>query len=181
MERVRNANGTRSERVWNAFGTRSERVRNAFWTRSGRVRNVYLTNHSLRATTVTVLSGSNIETRQIKAVAGHKSDCSIESYCERPTLSQFREMSTALTLFIHSDRSPESRSQSFDLSKEKHGHSATILNPISRTSTHLSCQNSQTTEHESFLTSLGLNSGSILQSGSFNNCQFTFTVNMSTR
>ena len=42
----------------------------------------YLTNHSLQATTVTVLSGSNIETRQIKAITVHKSDSSIESYCE---------------------------------------------------------------------------------------------------
>jgi hypothetical protein len=138
----------------------------------------YLTNHSLRATTVTVLSSSNIETRQIKAITGHKSDSSIESYCERPTLGQFKEMSTALTSFIHSDRSPESRSQSLDLSKEKHGHSATILTPISTPS---SCQNLQSTEHESFFTSLGLNSGSILPSGSFNNCQFTFNVNMNTR
>jgi integrase len=31
----------------------------------------YLTNHSLRATTVTVLSSSNIETRQIKAITGN--------------------------------------------------------------------------------------------------------------
>ena len=34
----------------------------------------YLTNHSLRATTVTVLSAKNIETRKIKAITGHKSD-----------------------------------------------------------------------------------------------------------
>ena len=142
----------------------------------------YLTNHSLRATTVTVLSGSNIETRRIKAITGHKSDSSIESYCERPTLGQFKEISTALTSFIHSDRSPESRSQSLDLSKEKHGHSATILTPISNTSTPSSCQTDlQSTEHENFFTSLGLNSGSILPSGSFNNCQFTFNVNMNTR
>ena len=37
MERVRNANGTRSESKWNAFGTQMERVRNAFGTRSERV------------------------------------------------------------------------------------------------------------------------------------------------
>ena len=37
----------------------------------------YFTNHSLRATTVTVLSSENVETRQIKAVTGHKSDASI--------------------------------------------------------------------------------------------------------
>ncbi|CAB4024491.1 E3 ubiquitin- ligase UPL2-like [Paramuricea clavata] len=116
---------------------------------------------------------SNIETQQIKAITGHKSDSSIESYCERPTLGQFKEMSTALTSFIHSDRSPESRSQSLDLSKEKHGHSATILTPISTPS---SCQNLQSTEHENFFTSLGLNSRSILPSGSFNNCQFTFNI-----
>ena len=50
----------------------------------------YFTNHSLRATTVTVLSSVNVETRQTKAVTGHKSDASIESYCERPTLRQFQ-------------------------------------------------------------------------------------------
>ena len=61
----------------------------------------YHTNHSLRATTVTVLSSNNVETQQIKAVTGHKSDESIESYCERPTLHQFKSMSSALTSFIH--------------------------------------------------------------------------------
>lgn len=137
--------------------------------------NPYLTNHSLRATTVTVLSGNNIETRKIKAITGHKSDSSIESYCERPTLDQFKQMSTALTSFIHSDRSPESRRRSLDLSKEKDGSSASISTPLPCPS---SCQHLPPTEHESFFTSLGLNSGSILPSGSFSNCQFTFNVNM---
>ena len=36
MERVRNANGTRSERKWNAFGTQMERARNTNGTRSER-------------------------------------------------------------------------------------------------------------------------------------------------
>ena len=65
----------------------------------------YLTNHSLRATTVTVLSAKNVDTRQIKAITGHKSDTSIESYCERPTLNQFKQMSAALTSFIHGEES----------------------------------------------------------------------------
>ena len=60
----------------------------------------YLTNHSMRATTVTVLSSNNIETRRIKAVTGHRSDTSIQSYCERPTLDQFKDMSSALSSFI---------------------------------------------------------------------------------
>ena len=61
----------------------------------------YFTNHSLRATTITVLSSVNVETRQIKAVTGHNSEAIIESYCERPTLRQFQHMSSALTSFIH--------------------------------------------------------------------------------
>ena len=63
----------------------------------------YLTNYSLRATTVTVLSSQNFETRNIKAITGHRSDTSIESYCKRPTLNQFKEMSTALTHFVSGD------------------------------------------------------------------------------
>ena len=36
-----------------------------------------LTNHSIRATTVTVLSAANIESRHIKAITGHQSEASI--------------------------------------------------------------------------------------------------------
>ncbi len=67
----------------------------------------YLTNHSLRTTTVTVLSANNIETRKIKAITGHKSDTSIESYCERPTLKQFKEMSSVLSSFINGEENPQ--------------------------------------------------------------------------
>lgn len=59
----------------------------------------YLTNHCLRATTVTVLSDSNCETRHIKSVTGHKSDQSIESYNERPSFEQQRKMSNVLSSF----------------------------------------------------------------------------------
>ena len=60
----------------------------------------YYTNHSLRATTVTVLSSKNVETRKIKAVTGHRSNTSIQSYCERPTGSQFKQMSSTLSSFV---------------------------------------------------------------------------------
>ena len=60
----------------------------------------YYTNHSLRATTVTVLSSKNVETRQIKAVTGLRSDTSIQSYCERPSLSQSKQMLSTLSSFV---------------------------------------------------------------------------------
>ena len=63
----------------------------------------YLTNHCLRATSVTILSDSDCETRHIKAVTGHRSDTSIESYNERPSFQQQRKMSGILSGFFHAD------------------------------------------------------------------------------
>ena len=82
----------------------------------------YFNNHSLRATTVTILSSVNVETRQIKAVNGHKSDASIESYCERPTLDQFQGMTSALTSFIKGkENTPPSRTASSSASESMKG------------------------------------------------------------
>ena len=61
----------------------------------------HLMNHCLRATSVTVLSDNNCETRHIKSVTGHKSDHSIESYNDRPSLDQQKKMSEALSSFLH--------------------------------------------------------------------------------
>ena len=60
----------------------------------------HLTNHCLRATSVTVLSDNNCETRHIKSVTGHKSDQSIESYNDRPSFDQERNMSNTLSAFL---------------------------------------------------------------------------------
>lgn len=60
-----------------------------------------LTNHCVRATSVTVLSDSNIEVRHIKSVTGHKSDQSIESYIVRPSFRQKENMSNILSSFIN--------------------------------------------------------------------------------
>ena len=56
----------------------------------------HLTNHSIRATTITVLSAANIESRHIKAITGHQSEASIQSYCDTPTFEQFKTMSNEL-------------------------------------------------------------------------------------
>jgi len=41
-----------------------------------------------------VLGGENIEARRIRAVTGHRSDASIDSYNNRPSLKQFRKCPT---------------------------------------------------------------------------------------
>ena len=61
----------------------------------------HLTNHCLRATAVIVLSDNNCETRHSKSVIGHKSDNSIESHNDRPSLDQQKKMSEALSSFLY--------------------------------------------------------------------------------
>ena len=63
----------------------------------------HLTNHCIRATSVTVLSDHNIEARHINTVTGHKSDNSIESYCSRASSQQKENMSSILSGFISGD------------------------------------------------------------------------------
>ena len=67
----------------------------------------YYTNHLFRATTVTILSSNNVKTRQIKAATGHRSETSIQSYCERPTLSQFKQMPSTLNTFMMAKKTPK--------------------------------------------------------------------------
>jgi hypothetical protein len=59
-----------------------------------------LTNHCIRATSVTALSDAHIETRFIKSVTGQKSDQSIESYNSRPSINQQERMSTTLSQYL---------------------------------------------------------------------------------
>ena len=70
----------------------------------------YLTNHCLRATSVMILSDHDCEVRHIKAVTGHRSDSSIESYNQRPPLEQQERMSSILSDFysLKENQQPES-------------------------------------------------------------------------
>ncbi|CAH3194492.1 unnamed protein product [Porites evermanni] len=61
---------------------------------------LHLTNHCVRATSVTVLSDHNVEVRYIKGVTGHKSTTSIESYNARASPWQKENMSNILTRFV---------------------------------------------------------------------------------
>ena len=54
------------------------------------------TNHSIRATTITILDGKGYESRHIKTVSGHRSDNSIQSYC-RTNLNTKRKMCEELS------------------------------------------------------------------------------------
>ena len=59
-----------------------------------------LSNYCVRATSVTILSDANVETRHIKCITGHKSDTSIESYSTKPSFQQKEKMSAILSSFV---------------------------------------------------------------------------------
>ena len=63
----------------------------------------HLTNHCLRATSATVLTDHNCETKHIKFITVHKSDQAVESYSERPSMEQQQKMSSfsVITLEMH--------------------------------------------------------------------------------
>ena len=83
----------------------------------------HLTNHCIRATTVTVLGEENVEARRIRAVTGHQSDSSIDSYNNKPSMQQFEEMSSILSAFVLVQRESttvkSSRPKSSDESEEQ--------------------------------------------------------------
>ncbi|XP_015747425.1 PREDICTED: uncharacterized protein LOC107327185 [Acropora digitifera] len=60
----------------------------------------YLTNYSIRATTVTVLSAANYESRDIKAITGHQNEANLESYNNTPTFHQFKARLNAISDFV---------------------------------------------------------------------------------
>ena len=61
-----------------------------------------LSNHCVRATSVTILSDANVETRHImiNCITGHKSDTSIESYSTKLSFQQKEKMSAILSSFV---------------------------------------------------------------------------------
>lgn len=59
------------------------------------------TNHSIRATCVTLLDKSNFDARHIMAISKHKSESSIRSYSHKVTGERKRDMATALTGYLH--------------------------------------------------------------------------------
>ena len=54
------------------------------------------TNHSVRATSITILDRAGIPVHRIMQVSGHRNQDSVKVYCERQTLQQQQECSNVL-------------------------------------------------------------------------------------
>jgi len=60
----------------------------------------HFTSHCIRATSVTILKAAGLENSRVRSVTGHKSDASIESYHERPTIHQQVQSSAIVSNFV---------------------------------------------------------------------------------
>ena len=74
-----------------------------------------LSNHCVRATSVTILSDANVETRHIKCITGHKSGTSIESYSTEPSFQQKEKMSAILNNFVGGENFQIGEANSVDI------------------------------------------------------------------
>lgn len=59
-----------------------------------------LTNHSIRATSITVLDLSKFSDRDIMSISGHKSETSIKNYIGKVSTNRRYEMSSALAASV---------------------------------------------------------------------------------
>ena len=136
------------------------------------------TNHSIRATAVTVLDHSNFEARHIMRVSGHKSEASIRSYSRRLSESKQREISETLGLACgFSSESAETISSSFspsetlELTSSQYENALETISfsplpgPSLPASPVLHASQTNTMKNVTFA------------SGAFNNCNVTFNFN----
>ena len=60
----------------------------------------HFTSHCIRSTSVAILKAAGPENSRVRSVTGHKSDASIESYHERPTIQQQVQSSAIVSNFV---------------------------------------------------------------------------------
>ena len=126
------------------------------------------TNHYVRSTTLNILSSKDMKSCHIRAVTGHKSDASLESYNDRPTFEQFKDMSSAITNFINFCRLDHQVAIN-PLAEVNRSPLETVSKAIhSSTSTNVQ-ENIFVQENMSTNAAHGIISG-----GSFSNCSFNF-------
>ena len=63
------------------------------------------TNHSVRATAITLWSNAGVQNRHIMAISGHHSEHSLAHYNTRPSTSQLQQCSDVLSRSLHAENS----------------------------------------------------------------------------
>ncbi|XP_068738290.1 uncharacterized protein [Montipora capricornis] len=141
------------------------------------------TNHSIRATAVTLLDHSNFEARHIMRVSGYKSESSIRSYSRRLPENKQSEISDALSAACTADRAVlpvmnlPTNNEDLELTSSQFQHAVDSLtnSPLPNIN---SLPGSPSLEQNAFAQQTTLrNDGVSFASGAFYNCQVTMNFN----
>ena len=65
------------------------------------------TNHSVRATAITLWANAGLTNREIMAISGHRNESNLQSYHNMPSAHQLRKCSDVLSLALGEDQSHE--------------------------------------------------------------------------
>lgn len=72
------------------------------------------TNHSVRATAITLWSNAQVPSRHIMAISGHRSEASLKSYNTRPSSDQLKACSTIISSALNGSQQQSHMDGNFD-------------------------------------------------------------------
>ena len=126
----------------------------------------HFTSHCIRATPVTILKAAGLENSRVRSVTGHKSDASIESYHERPTIHQQVQSSAIVSNFV----APVAASQAVAVQNTTQSRSPLAALQQNQSQDEIRCFSRQLSN----VGALQTNAAQNFSSGSFQNCTFNF-------
>ena len=91
------------------------------------------TNHSVRATTLTLWSNAGVQNRHIMAISGHRSEQGLLHYNTQPSTSQLRTYSEVLSRSLTSDRSESLAPTAINIQKEVQENSIVVSTATEKT------------------------------------------------
>ena len=125
----------------------------------------HFTSHCIRATSVAILKAAGLENSRVRIVTGHKSDASIDSYNERPTIQQQVESSAIVSNFV----APMAASQVVAVQNTTQSRSPLAVLQQNQSQDEIRCFNQQ-----SNVGAQQTNATQNFSLGSFQNCTFNF-------
>lgn len=126
----------------------------------------HFTSHCIRATSVTILKAAGLENSRVRSVTGHKSDASIESYNERPTIQQQVQSSAIVSNFV----APAKASQANAPVRV----TAQSRSPLRALQQNQSQDEIRSINQQSNVGAQQTNAAQNFSSGTFQNCTFNF-------
>ena len=126
----------------------------------------HFTSHCIRATSVTILKAAGLENSRVRSVTGHKSDASIESYHERPTIQQQVQSSAVVSNFV----APVQEGQAIALQNT----AQQLRSPLEALQQNQSQNEIRCFNQQSNVGAQQTNAAQNFSSGTFQNCTFNF-------